>query len=147
MATFADIANDIGDIVFEALSAGGYQAQSLLEERIFVKHLTQTEKPFGTYSYAYGEYRQSLTPSLQIVSKDLQLTGDLRRSMVQEDNKVIFNNTVDAEKAVFQETSEIQINKKIFALNQEETDDCLRVIDEIFVRLIKEKMDGITITI
>jgi len=153
MATFADIANDIDEIVFEAFTAGAYQANSLMKERIFDKHLTVDGTPFGKYnSEAYKEYRKDL--GKQVGSKDLQVTLNLKDSVEAVDNTVIFSNEEDAKKGRGQETNydkngifRNQIGKPIFDLSEEEKTDSIRVIDEKFTELLKLKLDGITITI
>ena len=143
---FEELVDNIENLVIESLNMGAQQAESLIDERVFNKNLTIDGTSFGKYnSKDYIEYRLSL--GLQVAEKDLQLFGNLVKSIITEDNKVIFSNPTDAKKARQQETDRNQINKPIFGLNQDETDDCVRVINEVFIRGIKNISDGLTITI
>ena len=143
---FEELVDVIDNLVIESLNMGAQQADSLMAERIFTKNQSIDGTSFGKYnSKDYIEYRLSL--GRQVNEKDLQLTGNLLKSIVVEDNKVIFSNPIDAKKARQQETDRNQINKPIFGLSKDEEDDCIRVIDEVFVRGIKNISDGITVTL
>lgn len=137
---------NIGDIVIESIDAGAIKARQLLLERVFEEHETVDGTPFGKYkSKSYRAYRRSV--GRQVAEKDLELTGNLLRSIVQRENEVIFNDAKSEQKARYQETSPKQINKPIFDLSDEEVRDCIRVIDEVFTKQIERLVDGVTITV
>ena len=146
MINAAEIGAEIDLAVALGLEAAAIQADTFISTRVFVEHKTTDGTPFGGYkSKSYKKYRASL--GRQINNKDLQLTGDLLKSIKQSENEVFFNNDFSAQIAGWQETSDVQINRPIFDLNQDEITDCIIVCDEVFARELLPAFDKIKIVI
>lgn len=124
------------EIALNTLYAGAYQGHSLLLNRVFEENKTAAGQEFGGYSENYKKYRASL--GRQVNKKDLQLSGDLLRSIVQHENIIYFNNEIDADKALSQEK---QMYADIFVLNEQEKAECFEVMNIIFVELLKKATD------
>lgn len=142
----AEIGLEIDKAVALGFEASAIQAQTFISTRVFVEHQTTDGTPFGKYkSDSYKKFRQSL--GRQTNTKDLQLSGDLLKSIKQVENQVVFNDDRSAKIANWQETSDVQINKPIFDLNQNEIDDCIIVCDEVFTDNLLPALEQIKIVI
>ncbi len=138
----AEIGLEIDNAVALGLEAAAIQAKSFLEVRVFAENKTTSGMPFGTYnSESYKAYRKSL--GKQVVKKDLQLTGDLKNSIKQNENMVLFGDDESAEKAQEQER-QLGI---IFDLNEDEITDCIIVCDKIFTKDLLIALDKIKIVV
>lgn len=96
----------------------------VVKQRVFNQNITTDLNNFGGYkSDAYKKKRESL--GLQTNSKDLQLSGELRKDFiigVDDDKNVVYGFSTDRSNEIrgYQEQSEKQIGKEIFYPNDEE---------------------------
>lgn len=127
------------------------QFKALILQRIFTFNRTIDGSSFGTYrSQSYIEKRKAKGLE-QLTKKNLQFTGELRDDLnlgvyqgknalgftgVERKNGKKTVSTIDI--AEFQETSDKQIGKPIFAANQEEVDIVFEQFNEELDRIIAE---------
>ncbi|MBK7360714.1 MAG: hypothetical protein IPI96_16125 [Saprospiraceae bacterium] len=120
-------------------------AKSLLIKRVFGVGasgggFSQDGSALGEYSDAYLQRR--LRKGLTNLQKNLYFDGNLRNSIqvgINNSKKVLGFTDLDlAEIARFQEESPIQVGEKIFALNTEELDITIDVMNNGVKRALKE---------
>ncbi|MFZ1296547.1 MAG: hypothetical protein WAT16_00775 [Saprospiraceae bacterium] len=120
-------------------------AKSLLIKRVFGvgangRGFSQDGSELGEYSPAYLQRRSR--KGLTNLQKNLYFDGNLRNSIqvgINNSKKVLGFTDLDlAEIARFQEESPIQVGEKIFALNTEELDITIDVMNNGVKRALKE---------
>lgn len=96
------------------------------------------------YTDAYAKYRRAV--GRQVTKIDLQLTGDLMRSITRVDTtqgvNVIFNNDFEAEKARYLEKNLGRFvgggSQQIFFPSDIEADKALDLIEQTFIKTLDE---------
>lgn len=122
-------------------------AKSLLIKRVFGVGasgggFSQDGSELGEYSPAYLLKRLNSKYKYTNIQKNLYFDGNLRNSIqvgINNSKKVLGFTDLDlAEIARFQEESPIQVGEKIFALNAEELDITIDVMNNGVKRALKE---------
>lgn len=114
----------------------GIAAQVLLGEmsfRIFTRGKDQKGNYIGKYSVNYAKYREE--KGLQTSYVDLTFSTELLKSIVQQDNKVLFKNAYGIEIA---KKNERHFKKVIFKYSEAEKKKAIDVIQEEVSLLIKK---------
>ena len=137
---FNKLATQLPEAVEFAIDAGLVELDAQFSNRVWNLNEDVNGNKFGKYkSKSYADYRSSL--GRQTTDKDLQLFGDLKRSIAinYEEKALVFTND---ESELIADGQERQMNKIIFESSREEKDIVLDVIGVEFTKFTKEKLQG-----
>ena len=136
---FQESAKSLAETLFNSKTViEGTAASVLLGDmsyRIFTGGKDVSGKYIGKYSENYAAYRQIL--GLKTSYVDLTLSTELLKSIIQQDNKVLFKNTYGEEIA---KKNEKHFNKIIFTPSEIEEKRVLDIIQEEIDLLIKKEI-------
>ena len=119
------IINALDDV---KIIAEGAAAQNLLAEmelRIFNEGKDVTDLQIGSYSEGYAELRKAA--GLQVAYVDLTFTTDLKQSIVQQENRIIYKNDYGRTIA---KKNERHFGKKIFSPSKKERENAIDIMKE-----------------
>ena len=119
------IINALDDV---KIIAEGAAAQNLLAEmelRIFNDGKDVSELSIGDYSEEYAELRKAA--GLQVAYVDLTFTTDLKQSIVQQENRIIYKNDYGLTIA---KKNERHFGKKIFSPSNKERENAIDIMKE-----------------
>lgn len=131
---FGAIMSQIPDIIYSSMNVGANEFNANMQNRVFNQGKDIQGAQIGKYSPVYAEYRRSI--GRQTAKVDLQLFGDLKRSVIQTRIKggwaVKFANTTQTNIARKNERKFKGSENTIFDISQSEKEDMIKVTNEEF---------------
>lgn len=137
---FTQIMSQIPDIIYSSMNVGANEFNAQMQNRVFNQGKDIQGSQIGEYSPAYAEYRRSI--GRQTAKVDLQLFGDLKRSVIQTRIKggyaIKFANQTQTNIARKNERKFKGAENTIFDVSAQEKADMIKVTQEEYAARVTE---------